>query len=193
MFGNEGTVYTYPSCCVFLQQPEVLPISDKTTKCTIRQFWKDLDLALKSFPGKVLPENWLTNTLLRTPMHQKLTADLEYDIKMRSLIENFPQTDRRVSKYFLKLHVDHFPKSKENKIDNLKSKREKKKNVASQSSLSNKITKYFPAGKFPAQQSNVEIRRSSNKVTFKVNIFDFIRCITTNFKIFYYVANTECH
>lgn len=166
MFANEGTLYTYPSCCVFLKQPEILPISVKTNLSIVRQFWKDFEPIFQSFPGKIVSESWLSNPLVRVPWQQKFAEDIEYDAKMRSSLGTDQNTDKNISKYFLRVHADYCPKNKENAKEDQRKVRKTKQNSAAtsqQNASTNKITKYFTP-----QRSNVNIRRSSNKVTFKV-------------------------
>lgn len=135
-----------------------------TSQSIVRKFWQDFEPLLIHFPGKVVSESWLLNPLARIPLQQKLAADLEYDVKAKTLLR-LQEQNSKFSQYFLRTHVDNFSKKQENdKADQPQKSRKLNTTPSSQVTTNHKITKYFSA-----QHPNVKIRRTNNKVTFDVS------------------------
>lgn len=174
-FSNEGTVYTYPSCCVFREEPEILPISAKSSFSIVRQFWQDLEQLLECFSG-LTPERWLFDPLAHIPWHQKLTADLENGVKMKAFLgidDVISDNQSTISRYFPTMATrDDGKKNLEQNQSGLKRTIGKNPNPSSSSrrSVNSKITSYFSA-----QHPNIKIQRTATKVTFKVDIVSFLR------------------
>ncbi len=172
-FSNEGTVYTYPSCCVFREEPEILPTSAKSSFSIVRQFWQDLEQLLECFSG-LTPERWLLDPLAQIPWHQKLTADLENGVKMKAFLgidDVTSDNQSTISRYFpTKATRDYGKKNPEQNQSGLKKTIGKNSNPSSsRRTVNSKITNYFSA-----QHPNIKIRRTATKVTFKVDIISFL-------------------
>lgn len=157
-FTNEGTVYTYPSCCVFREEPQILPTSAKSSHSIVLKFWLDLEQLLKFFPGLLTPEPCLLEPHARIPWHQKFIADLENDVKMKAFTghDEVCENGNIVSKYFERADSE--------KPIQKKALQGKNPNTpGSRRTVNSKITNYFSA-----QHPNIKIRRTATKVTFKV-------------------------
>lgn len=148
----------------------MLTTSSTTSLSIVRQFWQDFEPLLQRFPGKIVSESWLLNPLARIPLNQKLAADIEHDVKAKTLLK-FQEEKENVSKYFLRTHVDNFI-GKNQQPAAADQKKTKKLNTSSQQSTNNnhKITQYFSA-----QHPNVKIRRTGTKVIFNVSEFNLIQ------------------
>lgn len=146
----------------------MLTTSSVISLSIVRKFWQDFEPLLQHFPGKVVSETWLLNPLARIPLQQKLAADIEYDVKAKTLLR-LQERKSNFSQYFLRTHVDNFNKKQESDKGD-QQKKSKKLNTASNSQVStnHKITKYFSA-----QNPNIKIRRTSNKVSFNVSEYNF--------------------
>ena len=163
--GPSHTIYTYPSCCVFLEPPLSVPTSNKKSLSIILQFWNFLEPLLACFPGRMTVQPWLIDPLARIPLQEKCAEDLKQDVKMKALIGCEEQIES-ISKYFPRPPIDNFTRKKENKPSNQKKTQFKKKTSDSQRMTNNTITQYFSK-----QNPNVKIRRTATKVTFKVSCF----------------------
>ena len=155
-------IYTYPSCCVFLEPPLSLPISTEKSLSIIRQFWTYLEPLLASFPGRMAVPAWLINPLVRIPLQEKYAEDLKQDVKMKALIGCEEQIEG-TSKYFPQPPTESFTRKQENKPSSQTKAQFKKKTAGSQRMNNSTITQYFSK-----QNPNIKIRRSATKVKFNV-------------------------
>lgn len=177
--GPSRIIYTYPSCCVFLEPPLSVPISNKKSLSIIRQFWNFLEPLLACFPGQMMVQPWVTNPFVRIPLQEKCAEDLKQDVKMKALIGCEEQIEG-TSKYFPQAPMDSFTRKQENKASNPKKTQFKKKTSDSPRMTNSTITQYFSK-----QNPNVKIRRTATKVTFKVCFFAKLFHIFVHNRIYY--------
>lgn len=156
---SPGIIYTYPSCCVFLEPPLPLETPRKISLSIVRQFWRCLEPLLSCFPGQTTPNHWLIDSFSRIPLQEQFAEDLEKDIKMKTLLGSEKQM-HGISKYFPQPPIDRFM-WREEKKSNLEKKSKLQKTSVTQRANSHTITHYFSS-----QNPNVKIRRTANKVTF---------------------------
>ncbi|XP_057369554.1 uncharacterized protein LOC130690554 [Daphnia carinata] len=152
-------IYTYPSCCVFLEPPLPLETSRKMSLSVVRQFWSYLEPILSCFPGQTTPNPWLIDSFSRIPLQEQFAEDLEKEIKNKALLRSEKQI-HGISKYFRQPSIDRFM-WKEKKKQNQEKKSKLQKTSGTQRAKNTTITQYFSA-----QNPNVKIRRTANKVTF---------------------------
>lgn len=160
-------IYTYPSCCVFLEPPLPLETSRRLSLSIVREFWCCLEPLLLCFPGQTIPNAWLVDTFSRIPLQEQLAEDLEKDIKMKFLLTSAKQIPG-LSKYFPLPWTDRFMSKEDKKPTNPK-KSKLQKTPVSQRAGNHTITQYFSA-----QNPNIKIRRAANKVTFNVRSYLFL-------------------
>ena len=86
-FTGDDTIYSYPSCCVFLRPP----LFQSTSVTIVREFWNDLVAILESYPLNVRPQSAVNESqpkVNRVPWHEKLRRDFQYDIELKRFLKS---------------------------------------------------------------------------------------------------------
>ncbi len=148
---REQTIYTYPSCCVFKRQPISHVPSAESCYETLNHLRQDLVPILKSiFSTEEIQWNPLeeVDRGVRIPWHVKLDRDLEHDVILKMRMKTAVQS-KRISKYF--------PREEQE--------------TPKRTQANGKITQYFSSQR---PGSTVSVRRTGNKVVFKVSLILYL-------------------
>ena len=175
-FHGDETEYSYPSCCVFLRRPALVPADRGHSLDILQEFQKSLVDVVQHVPARTfhVERHCLSDSdvsdptaLRRVPWHYKLCQDLEHDRLVKKTAAGVPQLKKRndISKYFIPAGVIGIERD-----TNIVPGTPAKPMTRTIKLIDSKITAFFPS-KRPATVLNdkpIAVNRCRNKITFMV-------------------------
>lgn len=158
-FSSDNTVYTYPSCCVFMRQPVLRRTSGDTTTKYLRRFFDDLEPLIRCWYEKRDFKVTLRPASSRIPWQEKLASDIQQDNELKKHLRP-PEGLNGRSKYFNDVMICINERSTE--AENTPMHGRKKL-------VNSRITEYFSL-----RHPGIKVRRTAGKITFRVRKISLI-------------------